>query len=79
MVDFVVQYETASLERLGEHIAVVRYDGSHGRAHRDLLDLTGRTFRKTWFPSHLSLGEALDEALADIEEYWPQYRDRLVR
>ncbi len=79
MVDFVVQYETVNPERIDEHVAVVRYDGNHGRAHRDLLDVTGRTVRKTWLASRLTLAEALDEALVDIEAHWARYRERFFR
>jgi hypothetical protein len=42
VVDFVAQYEAI----LSEFIyPVVRYDGSHGRGHRDLLDRHGETIR----------------------------------
>jgi hypothetical protein len=51
------------------------YDGSHGQAHRDLLDEAGRTVRKTWLPDHLTLNDALQLALDDIRENWRRYRD----
>ncbi len=74
LTDFVVQYETPTSELSHEHVAVVRYDGSHHRAHRDLLDARGRTVRKSWLPEHLSFGEALDYAIADIDQNWTRYR-----
>jgi hypothetical protein len=80
VMDFVVQYETPRSDLSGEHVVVVRYDGSHGRAHRDLLDARGHTVRKMYLPTHLSFGEALNYALADIKENWARYRqDFLLR
>lgn len=40
VVDFVVQYEVI-LD--GNLLPVVRYDGSHGQGHRDILDSRGET------------------------------------
>lgn len=76
MVDFVVQHETAIGDRM---LPVVRYDGSHGRAHRDLLDGKGRTVRKKWLPSHLTFDEALIFGQQDIEGNWRTYRDAFLR
>ncbi len=44
VVDFVAQYEAIVQDRI---YPVARYDGSHGRGHRDLLDRHGETIRKT--------------------------------
>ncbi|MBA2278024.1 MAG: hypothetical protein H0W06_09710 [Chloroflexia bacterium] len=80
LTDFVVQYETPTSELSHEHVAVVRYDGSHHRAHRDLLDVRGRTVRKSWLPEHFTFSEAFGFAVADIEQNWPRYRqDFLLR
>ena len=74
VVDFVVQYETPSAERPEEHLAVVRYDGSHQRPHRDILDTKGRTARTTWLAEHLTQGEAVKFAIAEIKANWRRYR-----
>jgi len=80
VMDFVVQYETPMADPSEEHVVVVRYDGSHGRAHRDVLDAQGQTVRKMYLPTHLSYGGALNYAIADIRENWVRYRqDFLLR
>ena len=44
---FTVQYETTIH---GKRLPVARYDGAHGRAHRDLLDRMGEEIDKWWLP-----------------------------
>ncbi len=80
VTDFVVQYEMPTSEQSDAHFVVVRYDGSHRGAHRDLLDARGRTVRKSWLPEDLTFSEAFGFAVADIEQNWPRYRqDFLLR
>lgn len=76
VVDFVVQYEATIAEQV---YPVVRFDGSHGRGHRDTLDARGETIRKDWLPEHFTLGEAFQAALETIEKEWPRYREAFVR
>lgn len=71
LVDFVAQYEATIAERA---YPVVRYDGSHGRGHRDTLDPRGETIRKEWLPEHLSLSEAFQLSLQTIRDDWRRYR-----
>lgn len=75
VVDFVVQYEAFIAERF---YPIVRYDGSHGRGHRDIIDRSGNVIRKDWLPEHVSLGQALDAGLEDIEDHWHAYRAEFV-
>lgn len=75
VVDFLAQYET-TVE--GKRTPVMRYDGSHGRGHRDTLDRRGETIRKDWFPEHMTLGESLTEARRQLEANWVRYRDEFL-
>lgn len=75
VVDFVVQYET----RIdGEYLPVVRYDGSHGRGHRDILNMRGETITKWWLPDHMDMNACHVYALRDVRTNWRQYRDRFL-
>lgn len=78
VVDFVVQYE---LELAGLPAPVVRYDGSHGRGHRDVLDRRGATIvgRKRWLPEEWTLEQALAYGRQDLLQNWPRYRDDFLR
>lgn len=71
--DFVVQYETYIDQKWRD---VVRYDASHGAAHRDLMDPRGET-RKTWL-ENMTLQEAQIYAERDLRENWRQYRDQYL-
>lgn len=72
VVDFVAQFEAMIEERF---FPVVRYDGSHGRGHRDVLDRHGQTVRKDWLPENVTtLAEALNHAIDDIYAHWRRYR-----
>lgn len=73
--DFTVQYEPY-IE--GEHRPVVRYD-CHMGPHRDLLDWDGETIDKRPMPQGVTYNQALDDALADIEDHWERYRDDFLR
>jgi hypothetical protein len=62
VIDFLVQQET----RLGEsYQAVVRYDCSHGFAHRDTLNQRGDVIDKQPFPVDMDLKQCLAEANRD--------------
>lgn len=75
VVDFVVQYETY----VGDDFRpVVRYDASHGRPHRDVLDLDGSTMTKEWLPEFLDNRTALNFGAAELRENWRQYRERFL-
>jgi hypothetical protein len=63
VVDFVVQYEVCTD---GKYRQVVRYDGRHGRPHRDILDWDGDTFAKRWAPPGTTNNQALTDAVNDI-------------
>jgi bifunctional DNA-binding transcriptional regulator/antitoxin component of YhaV-PrlF toxin-antitoxin module len=81
MVDFVVQPEAIESEADPDagYVVVVRYDGSHGRAHQDILDGAGRTVRKIWLPDHLTMSDAFQSALDDLETNWRRYHDDFRR
>lgn len=75
VVDFVVQLETY-IE--GTYRPVVRYDGSHGRGHRDILDWNGNTIDKHWLPQHMDFNDCLTFARDDIRANWKRYLDRFL-
>lgn len=75
VVDFVAQYEVV-LD--GKHYPVVRYDGSHGRGHRDLLDRYGETIDKRWMAENITLGQALTFGIQDIRARWERYRGEFL-
>lgn len=74
VVDFVVQHETIID---GRTYPVVRYDGSHGQAHRDRLDTRGRVVSKHWF--QVGYAEALALGIQDIRANWSRYREDFIR
>lgn len=73
VVDFSLQYETKSGERW---LAVVRYDTSHGFAHRDLFDRRGREKKTPVFARNLN--EALVFADYDIKSNWRMYKASFI-
>jgi hypothetical protein len=79
LLGFVVQYETPKTGAAGEYYAVVRYDGSYGRPHRDLLDARGETRRKSVLPDHLTFTDAAHDAVDDIRRNWRRYRSAFYR
>ena len=70
MVDFVVQYE-AFID--GQYRPVVRYDGSHGRPHLDVLDWDGESIEKHWAQPGTTNNQALTEAINDIDSNSDRY------
>lgn len=75
VVDFVVQYETFIDNKL---YPVVRYDGSHGQGHRDILNARGETVDKHWLPDHMNLKACLAFADRDLRANWETYRDQFL-
>ena len=77
IVDFVVQYE-AYID--GQYRQIVRYDGSHGRPHFDVLDGDGETIEKHWAPLGTTNNQALTDAIHDIDansdRYFAEYLQR---
>lgn len=75
VVDFMVQYETFID---GTRYRIVRYDGSHGQGHRDILNARGETVDKHWLPGHMSLADCLTYASMELRNNWQAYRDRFL-
>ena len=73
--DFLAQYETIIED---ERYPVVRYDGSHGRGHRDVLDWRGESVAKEWMPEHMSLAATLTYGIQDIKAHWERYREAFI-
>lgn len=74
VLQFMVQYET---QFGGKWYPVVRYDTSHGFAHRDILDIKGR---KTKTPIFIDdFNEALTFAEYDIRSNWKFYKEGFLR
>jgi len=73
---FMVQYETTIN---GERLPVARYDGAHGRAHRDLLNRKGEVIDKRWLPGTPTFQDALKMGRDDFSAHWSRYRDRFRR
>lgn len=71
VVNFVVQYE--ALIQAKWH-AIVRYDCSHGFAHRDVMHIDGSKDKTTL--SITNLGMALLYAEQDIKDRWDWYKER---
>ena len=74
ILKFSIQYET----KIGQTwLPVVRFDTSHGFAHRDLLDATGGKKKTPIFARDLN--EALIFAEADIKSNWEMYKNDFLR
>ena len=69
VTSFLVQYETTYL---GRRVPVVRYDGVHGFAHRDILDRRGKVTKEP-LSGNPSYREALEIGRRDILENWQTY------
>lgn len=75
VVAFTVQHEATIDDTIYPD---VRYDSSHGQAHRDLLDIEGRNIDKLWYSRSISYAEVVDRAIADIRANWAQYREDFI-
>ena len=75
VVDFVIQYEALIAQQL---VPVVRYDASHGRGHRDILDARGETVDKYWLPEHMDFKGCLAYAVGDVKENRHMYREKFL-
>lgn len=74
VVGFVVQYETFFEEKW---VPIVRYDTSHGYAHKDLINPDGT--KEKIFIGEADFEEALTLADRDINENWERYKERYFR
>ena len=74
VVQFVVQYEILLERRWAE---VVRYDTSHGFAHKDMIYPDGG--QEKIVMGEADLNEALVLADMDINENWERYKARYLR
>jgi hypothetical protein len=73
---FLVQYETTIDDAWRP---VVRYDGAHGFAHRDVLNRRGDVIGKSRLPDDLSFGEALQAGERDLRVNRRRYRQAFFR
>jgi len=73
VIDFVVQYEIFINK---EWFPVVRYDTSHGFAHRDLFNMKGQKRKTPLFTTDKN--DALTFAENDIRDNWEVYRQRFI-
>jgi len=71
---FVFQYEILFE---GNWLPIIRYDTSHGYAHKDLINPDGS--KEKIFMGVTSLNEALALADMDINENWERYKERFFR
>ena len=71
---FVVQYEILLGERW---VPIVRYDTSHGYAHKDLMNPDGT--QEKILMGMADFAEALVLADMDINENWERYKERYLR
>lgn len=55
---------------------ILRYDGSHGFAHRDVYETAGRKRKEAL---GLDLRDALTLADRDIDRNWGRYADAFIR
>lgn len=73
VVKFVVQLEVA-YEGIWKE--VVRYDCTHGFAHRDAYNLRGKHVKEEL---HLNFEDALTLADDDIDDNWESYKHRFLQ
>ena len=73
---FVVKLETVIDGRYRE---VIRFDGAHGRPHRDTLNWHGRVVHKRWAPIGTTYNQALTDAIDDITENWERYINAFLK
>jgi hypothetical protein len=66
---WIVQYEALIG---GKWVALVRFDAAHGYFHRDILRPDGT--REKLRLSPIDLGQALTEAIEELKQQWPFYR-----
>ena len=74
IVYFRVQYETM-IE--GKWYPVVRYDMSHGFAHRDLMNMKGESVKTPLFFRDYS--DTLTFAESDLKINWELYKERFLK
>lgn len=70
---FRIQYEIKINDKW---YPVVRYDTSHGFAHRDLLNIKGHVIKTPLF--NQDLNDALTFAESDLKINWKYYKKRFV-
>ena len=73
IVYFSVQYETMIEEKW---YPVVRYDMSHGFAHRDLMNIRGESVKTPIFMQDYD--DALTFAESDLKINWELYKERFL-
>ena len=71
---FIVQFETKINDKW---MPVVRYDTSHGFAHKDIINPDGS--KEKILLGEVSYDELLTEADKDINENWEEYKKRYLR
>lgn len=74
IIDFAVQYETFFN---GKWFPVVRYDTSHGFAHRDIINFKAEKRKTPLFITNNN--DALTFAENDIKDNWEVYKQRFLR
>ena len=74
VIGFVVQYEIFFEDKW---VPIVRYDTSHGYAHKDLMNPDGSI--EKIFMGEADLSEALTSADLDINANWERYKERYFR
>jgi len=74
IVYFSVQYETMIEEKW---YPVVRYDMSHGFAHRDLMNIKAESVKTPLFMQDYD--DALTFAESDLKINWELYKERFLR
>jgi len=74
VTEFMVQYE---IFVKGKWYEVVRYDTSHGYAHRDLMHADGRKEKVEMLFKDLNI--CLTYAENDLRANWKNYRERFLK
>jgi hypothetical protein len=73
IIFFRIQYETRIKEKW---YPVVRYDNSHGFAHRDFMERGGKTTKTPLFIQNLN--DAFTFAENDLKANWEIYKERFL-
>jgi len=74
VAEFMVQYEIIVK---GKWCPIVRYDTSHGYAHRDLIHADGRKEKTEFLSGGLNI--CLTYAENDLRTNWRLYRERFLK
>ncbi len=76
MNGLVVNYVVKLLmHKNNKYYEIIRYDNAHECPHKDVLDISGKVIRKTWY-NFFDNQQALDMAIKDLKDNFELYIER---